>query len=1101
MKSYLEKIKFDPKLRGGIVSGFIKNLRIVILLIVSIAIIGILGFINLPKRLNPEIKIPIVNVVTVLPGASPEDVESLITIPLENRVKNINGIDNLSSVSRENFSVITIQFLSSVDRDKAEQQVQREVDAVSDLPSDTQTPNVAVLDFENVPVWSFMVISDKSLPSLMNFTQHLKTEIETSSKVDRVEISGYEDQEISVEVSPEKLNQYGLSPLVLLQGIAKETASYPAGNIYGSENIFSLGVNSITGDLSDLRDTRLNLQGNLIRLGDIARIEERSKRDINDSYYIAPGSPIKRAAVVYVYKTFGSNIDTAGHEIEEIVDKVVANYNQQFEVVTIANYAEEIDEQFTDLLGEFRTTIILILICLFIFLGFRQAILSSLTVPLTFLSAFFLMNLFGQSVNFLTLFALLLALGLLIDDTIVVVAAMTTYYRTKRFDTFETGRLVWRDTIVPIWSTTITTIWSFVPLLITSGIIGEFIKPIPVVVTVTMLSSTAIAVLITLPLMIWLLKPVVAARVVKLGRLLMIAAVFVALLVVSPKNWTLVLIIPLFTLLLWTFFRFNKLIIKETAKLFGKRPEIGAIKKYWCKFADQGVLSIEPLAEKYRQGILHVLAEPKRRHRVIAAIIIYSVVGFALIPLGLVKNEFFPKSDSNNIYLSAAFPSGTKPELVKSQSLELLRQVKRTEGIKYAALELGREMNSMGGQGENSSGAIITLNLVDEKERDLESFEIAEKLRDRFEHFEAAEVQVLEQSGGPPAGADLEVKLLGENLTDLEGLADKTVRYLKSIDGPINVQKSIKPSTSRIAFIPDRDKLAQYGIGVDTIALYGRIFASGLTLDKVNWNDTEEQEEIKLYFGRSRNLEDLNRLNWTTPTGQILPFAELGKFVLAPNPSQITRENGQRTISVSAGVLPGYNIPELSKQMTDYVSELTKGTDYSWDTGGVNEENQKSINSIIQAMGVSFILILVTMVIQFQSYRQAFIVLIVIPLAVSSVFYAFALTGTPLSFPAMIGVLSLFGIVVTNSMFVVDKINMNLREKMPLKEAIADAGESRLEPIVLTKLNTILGLLPITLANPLWRGLGGAIISGLLIASSIMLFFIPALYYEWFKED
>lgn len=187
--------------------------------------------------------------------------------------------------------------------------------------------------------------------------------------------------------------------------------------------------------------------------------------------------------------------------------------------------------------------------------------------------------------------------------------------------------------------------------------------------------------------------------------------------------------------------------------------------------------------------------------------------------------------------------------------------------------------------------------------------------------------------------------------------------------------------------------------------------------------------------------------------------------------------------------------------MEKYASRLRLAEGYSWKTGGVNEENQKSVLSILQAMVIAFILILITMVLQFQSYRQAIIVLMVIPLAVSSVFIVFAITGTPLSFPALIGILSLFGIVVTNSMFIVDKININLKEKMPFKEAIADAGASRLEPILLTKLNTILGLVPITLSNPLWQGLGGAIISGISLSSFIMLLFIPSVYYLWFKPE
>ncbi|MBI1862539.1 efflux RND transporter permease subunit, partial [Candidatus Microgenomates bacterium] len=194
-------------------------------------------------------------------------------------------------------------------------------------------------------------------------------------------------------------------------------------------------------------------------------------------------------------------------------------------------------------------------------------------------------------------------------------------------------------------------------------------------------------------------------------------------------------------------------------------------------------------------------------------------------------------------------------------------------------------------------------------------------------------------------------------------------------------------------------------------------------------------------------------------------------------------------------------VSEENQKLLTFVNQMNLPAGYTTKTGGVNEENQKSVQSILQAMLLSSILILITMVVQFQSFRKAIIVLMVIPLAVSSVFLAFALLGIPLSFPALIGVLSLFGIVVTNSMFIVDKINLNMREGMQYTEAIADAGASRLEPIILTKLTAVFGLLPITLADALWQGLGGAIISGLLVASSIMLFFIPVVYYIWMKKE
>ncbi len=392
--------------------------------------------------------------------------------------------------------------------------------------------------------------------------------------------------------------------------------------------------------------------------------------------------------------------------------------------------------------------------------------------------------------------------------------------------------------------------------------------------------------------------------------------------------------------------------------------------------------------------------------------------------------------------------------------------------------------------------------MLDKKKRTKTSIEIAENLRKQFNDYSTGKISVIEQSGGPPAGADLQIKLLGPDLGVLNIYADKISTYLKSQTGVTNVEKSIKPGTSALVFTPDLQKLAQVGVTTDMLGLALRTYASGLTLDEVNFTpgDTQKQDIVFRLAHNPARVDSIDTITVQTPTGAI-PITTLGNLSPKANPTVITREGGKRSLSVTATVTAGYSVSQKNKTLETFANGLNLPTGYSWQTGGVNEENAKSVQSILQAMVIAFILILVTMVIQFHSYRQAIIVLLVIPLAVSSVFVLFALTGTPLSFPALIGVLSLFGIVVTNSMFIVDKININLRQRMPFNEAIADAGSSRLEPIILTKLCTVLGLLPITLAEPLWRGLGGAIISGLLISSTIMLLFIPVVYYSWFKAD
>ena len=250
----------------------------------------------------------------------------------------------------------------------------------------------------------------------------------------------------------------------------------------------------------------------------------------------------------------------------------------------------------------------------------------------------------------------------------------------------------------------------------------------------------------------------------------------------------------------------------------------------------------------------------------------------------------------------------------------------------------------------------------------------------------------------------------------------------------------------------------------------------------------------------TENVQSLSNVSLPTPKGVPAPLTNLGSLVLESNPTLITREGGKRTISITAGVKNGYTIPEVNTNLESYAKKALKlPADYTWSTGGVNQTNQESISSIYEAMLISILLIIVTMVLQFGSFRRAFIVILVIPLSISGVFIIFALTQTALTFPALIGVLALFGIVVKNSILVMDKIQANIKSGMEFTESIADAASSRLEPIALTSITAIVGLIPITLSDPLWRGLGGAIIAGLTFSGTIMLFFIPVVYYYIYK--
>lgn len=1101
--SYLERLKFDPKLLGSWVAGYIRNIRVVILLIITIVLIGIMSYTALPKRVNPEVKIPIVTIVTTLPGAGPGDVESLLTIPLENQARTVKGIDTISSVSQNSVSVITLQFFSNVAGEKAKTDISSAIDSVRTLPQNAGKPRVNVLDFEDQPIWTFAVSTKRDEVSLMQFSKDLKRKIEDTSKVDRVVTTGATTQEVGITFDLGKMQQLGISPFSVAQTLQKSVSSYPAGDVKVQGATYSLTIDPQIETVEDISGMIVSVNGKSVPISSIARVGLQPIPGQQEAFMATPTQSATKTVTFYVYKTTDANIDVAGKNVKTTVDGDLKE-NPDYTLTTISNTSEQITTQFSDLLGEFRSTMILVFICLLLFLGLRQAIISSLTVPLTFLSAFFFMRVSGMSINFLSLFAFLLALGLLVDDTIVVVSAMTTYFKTGKFTPLETGLLVWKDTIVPIWSTTITTVWSFVPLLITSGIIGEFIKPIPIVVTVTMFSSTAIAVLITLPLMIILLKPVLPRRVVTLVKVLVY---LVSLIVIG----SLVAGNPLFPLVLLAYIVFTVIALNTVPVMRTRFQAILRQKKYQrplaflSRWVDHGLISTDGLSEWYYKTIRKILDSKKSRRQVLIAIVAYAIFSFALLPMGFVKNEFFPKSDQDQFFVSLELPSGTSLEETKQESFQILDQLRHTPESEFVTAEIGKagSVGFGGGGSDTDNVSFFTVRLKEKKQRHISSIDLSEQVRSHFAGYTKGEVQVVEESGGPPAGADLQMELSGSDLATLDQYADSLVTYLQNQKGITNVKKSVKSGTSKLVFRPNMSRVSEASVGLDSIGLGMRTFASGFTLDSINFDKSStEKTDVVLRIPQSQiNPETIGSIMVSNQTGNQYPLLSLGKIELKPNPTVIARQNGKRTLTVTATVQKGFSTTTLNKQFEAYATSLHLPSGYAWKTGGVNEENTKSVQSILQAMILSAILILITMVVQFQSFRQALIVLMVIPLAVSSVFLAYALTGTPLSFPALIGILSLFGIVVTNSMFIVDKININLRQGMGFEDSIADAGASRMEPIILTKLCTVFGLLPITLADPLWRGLGGAIISGLLIASTIMLLFIPVLYYSWMKPS
>ncbi len=1103
--SYLKTLKFDNKLLNSFAAKYLTNVRLPILAIFLTIIVGVFAFIDIPRRLNPEINITIVNVNTIVPGAGPEDVESLVTIPLERAISGIEGIDTMTSSSRDSNSNVTIQFISAINKDDALNDVQTQVDSVSDLPEDALTPNVRAIDFEDQPFWTFAITSKSDLPSLMRFAENLKDRIENISQVDRVQTSGLDDQTIEVVLDLAKTKTYNLNPITVSGIIRSAAKALPAGTINSSSSTFSLTINRDIVTIDDIRNLRITTGNTSVRLGEIANISSRSKSGQQATFVASQKKLPERTVQFFVFRKNTADIDEAFKKTEPIVKTELAKYNGQFSLYSIQNTADLIDEQFGDLNREFSTTSILVFLLLLLFLGLRQGIIANVTVPLTFLATFAVVNSLGLTLNFLTVFSLLLSLGILIDDTIVVVAAMTRYYKTGKFTPLQTGILVWRDFWTPLWSSAITTIWGFVPLLLSVGIIGEFIKSIPIVVTTTMLASTIISIFITIPLMIIILKPEFPARVKKLLIVLGVILYFGLLILLAPKNQLLPLIIIAGVILLVVFARVRKTLSDEYQKFIKTNKQGKIITARIGQIADHGFINVEKLSEQYRTAIENILSSAVARRNTLIAIIAFTLLAYLLLPLGLVKNEFFPKEDAELLYAVADLPAGTNNDKVTQETLALARDLRKTEHLDYLVAEVGQVFQSTGDRQQDPDAILFTLHLEKPEDRKPSSSDIAEVIRKRFAGYTNGTFSVVELTGGPPAGADIQIQLLGEDLGVLEQYSDKIISYLKKQPGVINIDKSIKPGTSKVVFIPDKAKIADAGLSTDQIGLWLRTYASGFTLDSILFGNEKEEEDVtfRLNTYDNKNIAELSAVEipLVGPNGGSMPLSALGSFKLETNPTLISRENEKRTISVFAAVETGVNIPEKNAELLKYANSIELPQGYEWKTGGVNEENQKSVESILRAMILAFLLIAVTMVIEFSSFRQAFMAMLMIPISVAGVLYIFALIRVPLSFAALIGVLALFGIVMRHAIVVLEKINENRIHGMNLHDSIADAAASRLEPVLLTSLATIVALIPITIADPFWRGLGGAIIAGLLFTGALKLFFIPVLYYNFYKDE
>jgi HAE1 family hydrophobic/amphiphilic exporter-1 len=909
---------------------------------------------------------------------------------------------------------------------------------------------------------------------------------------------------ISVVISPETLSTYEVTPNTISSALQSNNITLPAGSITVGDTEYTLSVGNQFTDIESVRNQVIVLNNQPVTIGEIADVYYRSVPTDRLAYAKLETDRRFPAIELSIYKSNNATITDAANQANQIIDEFLTSY-PDIRSIQIIDLSEDIDQQFADLTNNFQSTILLVFIILFVFLGLRQATVASLSIPLTFLSAFIIMSLMGVTVNFLSLFSLLLALGLVVDDAIVIVQASNQY--GKKFPADQAALLVFRDFVVPIWTTTLTTVWAFLPLLIAGGIIGAFIRSIPIVVSATLISSTAIAVLLNIPL------TVIFARINEWPKRVRIMLALLGMVLLTTLIYTLAQGSPLTPLALLAFIGLAVLcwlardqLLKQSKLLNRKlQTRVPRVKKLIKAAQDrqilsQGIVRFGPIANRYRDFLENTVENKVRRRLVYFGTTVFVVISVLFLATGLLKNEFFPATDSNNLYVNVEGPVGWTVERTDTILQEVENLVIQTPEVASIITQTGGSYDPFGAGAAGPHTGYLSVTLVDDSDRKRSSNQIAQELRGQVSTITAADVTVTELSGGPPAGAAFQVNIKGDDLETLEHISSDFMSIVSDIDGTVNVDTTLKQSAGEIEVNLIPRAVAERNLSAAQIGGFLRSALSGTEATSINLEDGDQDISI-IFQDKDTPIEQIQSLVIPGPQGTNYTLSEVATFTLDTSPQSIIREDAERVVRVISGTTDDTSSTQVLAQFQEAMESYDMPSGYTWDVGGENEENQQSINSIIQAMGISVILILVTMVLQLESFRKAALVLTVIPLAVAGVFFNFTIFGIPLSFPALIGILALFGIVVNNSIMLVEKINQNVNFGFKLKEAISDACSSRFEPILLTSLTTSAGLLPITISDPLWRGLGGAIIAGLSVSGILILLLLPTLYYEVYKNE
>ncbi|MBT8218769.1 MAG: efflux RND transporter permease subunit [Bacteroidia bacterium] len=1124
----------DPALKHhrtfGLSSFAVDNRTSIFILAFMIILFGLRSYNTMPKEQYPEVSFPQIFVNTVYFGNSPRDIENLISRPLEKEIASISGLKSVKSSSLQDYSLIIAEFESDVVIESAKRSVKDAVDrAMQELPTDlTQDPEILDVDVSEFPIMVINVAGDYSIDQLKEYAEDISDEIENRVReISEVQIKGDLDKEVQINVDFAKMQAFGLSFGDIENAISAENITMSGGELLNNDFRRTVRILGEFKSIKDIQNVIIKSENQKpIYLRDVALVE----------FTYADKTSIARAdqkpvISLDIIKRDGANLLAASDAVKEVISRMKASdLPDDLKVTTFNDGSVMTRASVATLENSIISGVILVILVLLFFLGIRNASFVGLAIPLSMLMGILILSLVGYTLNIMILFGLILALGLLVDNGIVVVENIYRY-RAEGYSAIEASKYGVGEVAMPIIASTATTLAAFIPLVFWPGIMGSFMRYLPITLVVVLTSSLFVALVI---------NPVITAVYMKVEtgveiesekrrrrqNILLGVAMMMLIAIASHFGgilWLRNILVITIAITLVNFFILRK------ATLFFQQKIVPAM--------ERGYNRIIAVALKGWNPVL-----------VFTGTFVILILSAMLLASNPPKQKLFPDTDPTYINVFIELPIGMDIEATNHLVTSLETEIEASlepyrHGVEAVLTQIGEntgDPNSDPEFGSSPHKSRITISFLPFEERGgINTTEVLSVVRNSITSIPGAEITVDKNASGPPTGKPIFIEITGDEINELALLADDMKRYLEEqkIPGIEELKADVSISKPELLIDIDREAARKYELSTYMIsdAIRTALFGKELSQYKVGEDEYPIQVRMdKKYRNDIDYLLNQKAVFRSPATGKIssVPLSTAASFKYSSTYSQIKRKDQKRIISLSSNVLQNYNANEVVSNVMGSLSKYDMPDGYTYSFGGEQLEQKENMEYLTSAFMVAIFVIFIILVAQFNSVISPFIIILSVLFSTIGVLLGYVASGRDIEIVMSgIGIISLAGIVVNNAIVMVDYINLMMRRKrislgIPnmmkmskehIKEAIIKGGATRLRPVILTAVTTVLGLLPMATAfnfnfktlisdfDPniyiggdvaqFWQTMAWTVIYGLVFATILTLVVVPVMYW------